>query len=124
MPAIQPTQFGTAVAWGVPEEETGFLVNTISHKYNTDKEEIPGRYGSTETVVYYNESISISMNGELPATGAFSGTLATSLTLENLPLNMLKNGITGGQTLIESITVDLNRKGAKTFQIEAVYRPL
>ena len=124
MPAIQPTQFGTAVSWGIAEAETGFLVNSISHKYSTDIEEIPGRFGSTETVVYYNESVSISMDGELPASGGFSGTLATALSLGNDISAMLKNGVSGGSTYIESITIDMNRKGAKTFKIEAKYRPL
>jgi hypothetical protein len=123
MPAVNATQFGTNVNWGINAAETGFIINSYTHKYSNEKETIPGRFGSTETVIYFNETVSISMDGEIPASSPFSGTLAATLTLGNPLSSYLKGSITTGQTITESIEVTADRKGAKKFKLEAMYYP-
>lgn len=121
MPATS-TSFGNGV-FGVPAAETGIIIENISFNYSQDKKEVKDRTGNTSGVTYYNERVEVTFSGEIPATSAFSGTLAAQLTLLNTVPDHLKGAVTGGSTLIEEVSIDYGREDYQTIEVKAVIYP-
>lgn len=120
--AATATSFGDGV-FGITAEETGILIDSISHEYKNEKKSIKNRTGNTVGVTYYDETISISLDGRVPKTSSFSGTLAAVITLTNTPTNYLKGGVTGGLTIVEGVTIDMKSEEYQGIKITAVFYP-
>ena len=116
------TSFGDGV-FGISADETGILIESVSHDYSCDSKAVKNRTGNTSGVTYYNETVKISLDGKIPATSPFTGSIAASLTLGNALAAYLKGGVTGGLTIIEQITIDKNSEDYKSIKISAVYYP-
>src|SRR6478735_458891 len=101
--AATSTSFGDGV-FGISADYVGIIIETVSHDYNTASKTIKNRTGNITGITYYNETLKISLDGKVPATLPFSGTIAASLTLGNAMASYLKGGVTGGLTIIEQIT--------------------
>lgn len=121
MPATS-TSFGNG-SWGIGADETGIIIESISHNYSTEMKTIKNRTGNTSGVTYYDEKVKISLDGKVPSTSPFSGTIASSLTLGNSLSSYLKGGVSGGLTIVEGITIDLNQEDYKSFKLEATFYP-
>lgn len=119
--AATSTSFGNG-DWGIGADETGIIIESISHDFSQSSKTLKDRTGNTSGVSFYDEQVKISLNGKLPKTSFFSGTLASSLTLTNPISSYLKGGSTG-LVLVEGITVDYNQEDYKSIKINAVRYP-
>jgi len=120
--AATATSFGDG-SWGINSEETGFIIESVSHNYTNEMKPIKNRTGNTTGVTYYDEKVKISLDGKLPKTSPFSGTIASSLTLGNGLSAYLKGGVSGGLTIVEGVTIDQNMEDYKAIKLEAVFYP-
>lgn len=120
--AATATSFGDG-EWGIDSAETGILIESITHDYTNSNKTIKDRTGNTLGITYYDEQVKISLNGKIPETTPFSGTLAVALTLGNAPDNHLKGGVTGGLVLIEGVTIDMAQEDYKSIKISATKYP-
>jgi hypothetical protein len=109
--------------FGINSAETGFLIETITHAYQNKNKTVLDRTGNTIGYTAYDETVKVSLKGRVPKTGAFSGTLASSLTLGNSLSAYLKGGATTGLNIIESITIDLNNEDYRSISLECTNFP-
>lgn len=121
MPATA-TSFGDG-RFGIGANETGFIIENISHNYTSSNKTVKDRAGNTSGITYYDEMVSVSLKGKIPKTTPFSGTIAASLTLSNPLSAYLKSGATAGLTIIESINVEYVSEEYSSFSIEAKNYP-
>jgi hypothetical protein len=115
------TTFGNGV-WGITNEETGIIIESISHNFTNSNKTIKDRTGNTSSVTYYDEMAKVSLKGKIPKTSAFSQTLATSLTLGNTLSAYLKGG-NSGLVIIENITIDMGNEEYRGISIDATNFP-
>lgn len=120
--AATATSFGVG-SWGITNVETGIIIESISQDYTNSNKSIKDRTGNTTGISYYDEQVKVSLNGRIPTTAAFSGTLAASLTLGNALSAYLKGGVTGGLTIVEGITIDLNNEDYRSIKVTATFYP-
>lgn len=120
--ASTATSFGDG-KWGIDALESGIIIESITHDFSNSNKTIKDRTGNTIGITYYDEQIKISLNGKVPETTPFSGTLAAVLTLGNSPDSFLKGGMTGGLVLIEGITIDTAQEDYKSIKISATKYP-
>lgn len=121
MPATA-TSFGDG-RFGIGAAETGFIIESITHDYTNSTKMVKDRTGNTSGISYYDEQIKVSLNGKVPKTSAFSGTLASSLTLGNSLSAFLKSGASSGLTIVEGITVDMANEDYQSFKLNATNYP-
>lgn len=114
--------------WGIPNAETGFIIESITHSYKQDQKEIKDRTGNCVGLTLYNESVGVSLNGRVPKTSGFSGTLASSLTLGNtltggVSGSYLKGGTSSGLTIVDSIDIDMSNEDYQKIKVNATNWP-
>lgn len=120
--AATATQFGDG-RWGIANDETGILIQSITHAYSQDQKTLKNRTGNDVGVVFYNEKVKIDLKGKVPKTSPFSGTIAASTTLGNALSGYLKGGVTGGLTLIDTINLEYNIEDYNDFNMSMTYWP-
>jgi hypothetical protein len=99
------TSFGTSAGvFGIAAQQTGFLLESTSDAYSQDSTTCKNITGDDIGETYFNERIEGSLDGWLPASSAFSGTLASALTLATTPADHLIGAVTGGTTIVLDIT--------------------
>ena len=118
------TSFGDGI-WGINSEQTGMIIEGMSYSFEDKSKDILNRTGNSTGTTRYDEKVKISLNGKIPKTGIFSGTLATSLTLGNslTAYNFLKGGATSGLSIIDNITVDASQEDYQSIKITATNYP-
>jgi len=121
--ASTATQFGTAAKFGIGADETGMIIESISHDYSNSNKIIKDRTGNSKTVTYYDEIVKVSLKGKLPTTSAFSTTLAAALTLSNGLSGYTKGGVSSGLTLVEGITIDMSNEDYVGISVAATNYP-
>ena len=114
--------FGDGV-WGIAEEETGFIIESVTHDFTQDQKTVKNRTGNDTGVTYYNEKVKVSLKGKIPATSAFSGTLAATLTLGNALDAYLIDGPNTGLVLVDTITIDYANEDYKGISLNATAWP-
>lgn len=110
-------------SWGIGADETGLLIESVSHEFTNEQHPMKNRTGNTVGATFYDEKVKISLDGRMPVSAPFSGTLAASITLQNTLGNYLKGGVSGGLTLVDSITIDSNQEDYKSIKIGATFYP-
>lgn len=121
--ASTATSFGDG-RWGIPAEETGFIIESVSHQYKQDSKQVKDRTGNDSGVTYYNEKVTGTLKGRVPKTSPFNTALATSLTLGNtLSANLLKGGTTTGLVIVESITFDYANEDYQSVSVDFTKYP-
>lgn len=120
--ASTSTSFGNGV-WGIAVDETGFIIESVSHSFQNKNKTVLDRTGNTTGYTAYDETVKVSLKGKVPKTSAFSGTLASTLTLGNALSSYLKGGATSGLNIIESITIDLANEDYKSISVDCTNYP-
>jgi hypothetical protein len=115
------TSFGEG-KFGIGAAETGFIIESITHDYTNSIKSVKDRTGNTLGISYYDEQVKVSLNGKVPKTLPFSGTLASSLTLGNALSAYLKGG-NSGLVLVDGITIDLANEEYQGIKITATNFP-
>lgn len=116
------TTYG-AGSFGLPNDESGLILQSITYNYTNDKKEVRGRSGSYVGIAYFNERVEVGLEAVVPASGAFSSTLAATLVMTNSMPDFLQGSISGGSLLIEEISKELGAEEYQTISIKATYYP-
>ena len=99
------TSFGSTTGlFGIAAQQTGCLLDSTSDNYTQDSKTVKNISGDDTGESYFNERIEGTLEGWIPATGGFSATLASALTLATTPADHLIGAVTGGTTVITSVT--------------------
>lgn len=120
--ASTSTTWGDGV-FGLGADETGLIIESVTHSYSNDQKTLKNRTGNTSSVTHYNEMVKISLDGKIPATSAFSGTIAASIVLGNALGSYLKGGVSGGLTVVDTVDVDMGQEEYRGIKIGATYYP-
>ena len=117
------TQFGTGAVFGIPDAQTGVILESVSYSYSQESKVIRNLTGDTVTKVYYDEKIEVSLSGFVPTSTPFSGTLAATITLATAPTDYLKGSV-GASTIVETVTRTHSVEDFQRIEIGAMNHPL
>lgn len=118
------TSFGsTTGVFGIAAQQTGFLLDSVSHDYAQDSKQVKNITGDDTGESYYNERIDISLDGFEPSTSAFSGTLASAISLATAPADHLIGAVTGGTFIIQGVTRSSTSEDFRRIAVKAKYSP-
>lgn len=121
MPATE-TSYGCGDgSFGIPNAESGMVVESITHDYTQDSKSLKDRTGNTCGIAYYNEQIKISINGKIDGNPDYS--LAAILTPGNDPQQSYLAGNDSGTILINNITIDFATEDYQSIKISATAYP-
>jgi hypothetical protein len=109
--------------FGIANAQTGFLLDSTSWAYSDDVKMVKNISGDDTGEAHYNERVEIQLSGFLPASSAFSGTLASSITLATVPTDHLIGSITAGLTIIQTITRNNRSEDYQRIELTAKYSP-
>ena len=119
-----PTSFGTTTGlFGIAAQQTGFLLDSVSNDYAQDSKTVKNISGDDTGEAYYNERIEISLDGYAPSTSAFSGTLASAISLATTPDDHLIGAVTGGTYVITGVTRSSTSEDYRRISVKAKYSP-
>jgi hypothetical protein len=118
------TSFGTTTGlFGIAAQQTGFLLDSVSDDYAQDSKTVKNISGDDTGEAYYNERIEISLDGYAPSTSAFSGTLASAISLATAPADHLIGAVTGGTYVITGVTRSSTSEDYRRISVKAKYSP-
>ena len=109
--------------FGIANAQTGFLLDSTSWAYSDDVKMVKNISGDDTGESHYNERVEIQLSGFLPATSAFSGTLASSIALATVPTDHLIGSISAGLTIIQTITRNNSSEDYQRIELTAKYSP-
>jgi hypothetical protein len=118
------TSFGTTTGvFGIAAQQTGFLLDSVSDDYSQDSKTVKNISGDDTGESYYNERIEGSLEGYIPSTSAFSGTLASALTLATAPADHLIGAVTGGTYVVTGLTRSSTSEDYRRISVKYKYSP-
>lgn len=118
------TSFGTTSGlFGIASQQTGFLLDSVSDDYAQDKKNVKNIAGDDTGSSYYNERIDITLDGWVPASSAWAGTLASALVSANTPADHLIGSTSGGTTIVEGVTRTATSEDYRRISVKALYSP-
>jgi hypothetical protein len=118
------TSFGTTTGlFGIAAQQTGFLLDSVSNDYAQDSKTVKNISGDDTGEAYYNERIEISLDGYAPSSSAFSGTLASAISLATTPDDHLIGAVTGGTYVITGVTRSSTSEDYRRISVKAKYSP-
>jgi hypothetical protein len=109
--------------FGIANAQTGFLLDSTSWAYSDDVKMVKNISGDDTGEAHYNERVEIQLSGFLPASSAFSGTLASSIALATVPTDHLIGSISAGMTIIQTITRNNSSEDYQRIELTAKYSP-
>jgi len=118
------TSFGTTTGvFGIAAQQTGFLLDSVSNDYAQDSKTVKNITGDDTGESYYNERIEISLDGYAPSSSAFSGTLASAISLATAPDDHLIGAVTGGTYVVTGVTRSSTSEDFRRVAVKAKYSP-
>jgi len=109
--------------WGIPAQQTGFLLEGVSWSYKCQTKHVMNITGDRTGRSDFDEDCVIALNGKIPATSAFSATISSSLTLATVPTDHLIGSITAGLTIIDTIESTQASDDYRSISLSATYCP-
>jgi hypothetical protein len=116
------TQFGTASPFGIPNDQTGIIIDGRTDTYSQEKKQIRDKQGKAIGSTYYDERCEVSVGGFLPTSTPFSGTLASAITLGTSIVDHFIGSVSGS-TIVEGITRTLSSEEYSRIEITAINNP-
>jgi hypothetical protein len=118
------TSFGTTSgSFGIAAQQTGFLLDSVSDDYSQDSKTVKNITGDDTGEAYYNERIEISLDGYVPSTSPFAGTLASAISLATAPADHLSGAVTGGTYIVTGVTRSSTSEDFRRIAVKAKYSP-
>ena len=118
------TSFGTVTgSFGIAAQQTGFLLDSVSDDYMQDSKTVKNITGDDTGESYYNEKIEGTLDGWIPSTAAFSGTLASAISLATAPADHLIGAVTGGTYIVTGLTRSSSSEDYKRISVKYKYSP-
>lgn len=119
-----PTLLGaTNGVFGIPGQQTGFLLDSSSQAYSADEKTVKNITGDDTGISFYNEKIELSLGGFVPATSAFSGTISASIALATAPTDHLVGSISAGIFIAKTITKTQASEDYQKVELSVTYNP-
>ena len=110
------TQFGTSGVFGLDDFQAGVIQESNSWNYTDKKKFVMSKVGDDVGSVHYGERVEGTISGLIPATSAFSGTLASAITLTDAPTDFLKGSL-GTSVIVDSISVTQSNEDYQKIEI-------
>jgi hypothetical protein len=118
------TSFGTTTGlFGIAAQQTGFLLDSTSDDYMQDSKTVKNITGDDTGESYYNEKIEGTLDGWIPSTAAFSGTLASAISLATAPADHLIGAVTGGTYIVTGLTRSSSSEEYRRISVKYKYSP-
>ena len=118
------TSFGTTTGlFGIAAQQTGFLLDSTSDDYMQDSKTVKNITGDDTGESYYNEKIEGTLDGWIPSTAAFSGTLASAISLATAPADHLIGAVTGGTYVVTGLTRSSSSEDYRRISVKYKYSP-
>lgn len=118
------SSFGsTNGVFGIAAQQTGFLLDSTSDNYTQDSKVVKNITGDDTGESYYNERIEGTLEGFVPSSAAFSGTLASALTLATAPADHLIGAVTGGTFIVTGVTRSSTSEDYRRITVNYKYSP-
>jgi hypothetical protein len=118
------TSFGTTTGlFGIAAQQTGFLLDSTSDDYMQDSKTVKNITGDDTGESYYNEKIEGTLDGWIPSTAAFSGTLASAISLATAPADHLIGAVTGGTYIVTGLTRSSSSEDYRRISVKYKYSP-
>ena len=119
------TLTGTTIGlWAFASAQTGMLIESQSENSKCKDKEIPDYKGDPVGISQWAETVTISQAGYVPATSAFTGTLASAMSITNTIYDHIQGSISGGTYLIKDVTRNRAAEDFQKITIGSVYYPL
>lgn len=109
--------------FGIPGQQTGFLLDSSSQAYSADEKTVKNITGDDTGISFYNEKIEFSLGGFVPATSAFSGTISASIALATAPTDHLVGSISAGIFIAKTITKTQASEDYQKVELSGTYNP-
>jgi hypothetical protein len=110
--------------FGIAAQQTGFILDGSSQAYEQDEKTVKNITGDDTGISFYNERITFTLSGFIPATSPFTGTLAEAITLATAPVDHLKANVTGGLYVTKGITRTQASEEYQRIELNGAYHPL
>jgi len=110
--------------FGIATQQTGFLLDGSSQTYEQDEKTVKNISGDDTGIAFYNERMTFSLSGFIPATSAFSGTIAAQIALATTPTDHLIGSMSGGLYVTKSITTTQASEEYRRIELSGAYHPL
>jgi len=109
--------------WGIPAQQTGFLLESASYSYKCQTKHVMNITGDKTGRSDFDEDCTISFGGKIPATSAFASTISTALTLITTPTDHLIGTMTSGLSIIDTIETTHASDDYRSVSATATYSP-
>jgi hypothetical protein len=121
---MSATLIGTTATWGITNDETGILVESLDLDYQTKEKEQLNKQGEVQGLSLYGETVACALKGEVPTASAFSGKTAGTLSLANSIAAHSQATLTSARNVIKNIKRGIAREDFSKFDIGSVIYPL
>jgi len=109
--------------WGIPAQQTGFLLEGVTWSYKCQTKHVMNITGDRTGRSDFDEDCVINLTAKIPATSAFAGTISTTLSLATVPTDHLIASMTAGLTIIDTIEVTQAADDYRSNTLSATYVP-
>jgi len=109
--------------WGINAQQSGFLLDGSSQSYEQDEKMVKDIVGCDTGISMYNERINGTLTGYIPATSAFTGTIAATITLATAPTDYLIGNVTSGLYITKGINATQSNEDYRKLELNYTYNP-
>ena len=109
--------------WGIPAQQTGFLLEGVTWSYKCQTKHVMNITGDRTGRSDFDEDCVIALNGKIPASSPFAGTISTSLTLATAPTDHLIAAMNAGLVIIDTIESTQAADDYRGISLSATYVP-
>lgn len=109
--------------WGIATQQSGFLLDGSSQAYEQDEKMVKNITGDDTGISMYNERINGTLSGFIPAASAFTGTIASAITLATTPADHLIGTVSSGIYITKSITATQSNEDYRKLELTYTYNP-
>lgn len=118
------TLIGTTGKWGVPNDETGIIIESLDFDYQTKEKEQLNKSGEVSGLSLYGETVAVSLRGEVPVSTPFAGKTAGTLTIANdVPAHSTAS-LTSARCIIKNVKRSPNREDFEKIEVGGTIYPL
>lgn len=107
-----PTLYGTTPEFGIKNNESGILVESMDFDGSMEKYEQKNNMGKVIGVYIIDEKLSFSMSGALPLNGEFTLSMGSSLVLNNTIPDIWNTTPTATTVFVETVKRSLSNSDA------------
>src|SRR5687768_16835104 len=118
------TLIGTTGVWGITDDETGIIVESLDFDYQTKEKEQLNKQGEVSGLSMYGETVAVSLRGQVPTATPFTGKTAGTLTIANdIPAHSTAT-LTSARCVIKNVKRGSAREDFESLEVGGTIYPL